>query len=260
LAGALDKWVLSRSAAVVCHGPYLYQHLADNGVEQSKITEFNWSFRHLLQAVDPEGVPDVAEGNRFKVILFVGRVAAAKGVFDLEEACRTMLAQDKGLRLVYAGDGPDLEKLQARAAALGLTDRVIFLGRVRHDRLGPVLRRATLLVTPTRRNFPEGRCMAVIEGLVLGVPVIAPNFGPFPYLVQHRRNGLLYDPDSIPALSQAIRSVLQDDDLRRSLQAGTRRSAVALLNPPITFREAVQSAFEQRPPAASPEIDVASQI
>ena len=53
-----------------------------------------------------------------------------------------------------------------------------------------------MVVTPTQSQFPEGRCMATMEGLVMGVPVIAPNFGPFPFLVKHGENGLLFEPDS----------------------------------------------------------------
>ena len=53
--------------------------------------------------------------------------------------------------------------------------------------------------------------MSVMEGLVMGLPVIAPNFGPFPYLVKDRVNGLLYVPDSVEQLGRTIDLLLDDD-------------------------------------------------
>ena len=73
-----------------------------------------------------------------------------------------------------------------------------------HENLADLICESTVVVTPTQSQFPEGRCMATMEGLVMGIPVIAPDFGPFPYLVKHNVNGLLYKPDSVNDLQNKL--------------------------------------------------------
>ena len=85
--------------------------------------------------------------------------------------------------------------------------------------------------------------MVVMESLVLGVPVVAPDFGPFPYLVVHGKNGLLYRPDSINDLAQKLDMILDNDELYIRLKAGARESGDTLLVPSLTFSEAVKRAF-----------------
>jgi len=245
---ALDRWIIRHAPAVVCNGPYLRDQLLQIGVKAERIHEFNWSFRHLLtnNAVNSDNAPtemaDIYEGHR--VILFIGRVHSHKGVFDLLSACSTRLLRDKTLVLAYAGDGAHLEELRHEADRKGLSDRVKFLGMVPHGALASVIRRATLVVTPTRESYPEGRCMATMEGLIMGVPVIAPNFGPFPYLIKDRANGLLYQADSVEGLSAKIDEALDDAELYGRLRMGAERSSRELSSAQVNFFEAIKSAFE----------------
>ena len=86
--------------------------------------------------------------------------------------------------------------------------------------------------------------MAAMEGLVMGVPVIAPRFGPFPYLITHEQNGLLFEPDSVSDLRSCIGRVLQDNTLYDQLKRGAKESGARILNPPRTFSQAVEQAFK----------------
>ena len=91
--------------------------------------------------------------------------------------------------------------------------------------------------------------MSVMEGLVMGLPVIAPEFGPFPYLVKDKINGLLYEPDSVEQLSLAINLLLDDYELYKKLSAGARSSGEQLKTAPTGFAEAIAAAmkFAARP-------------
>ena len=244
IIGAINKWILQRSSALICHGPYLKQEMLDVGVSPPKIIEFNWSYQHLLSrrtTYDP--IDDLIQGKDIKLVTFVGRIARTKGVFDLLEACRSRLRTDSQVKLVFAGDGPDSEALRMRIIELALHDKVLLLGRVRHDNLSSLLRKTRTLVTPTQTAFPEGRCMATIEGLVMGVPVIAPDFGPFRYLVIDGVNGLLFEPDSIDSLRNNIVKLLDSDQIYLKLVKGAKQSSLKLTNPEVTFPQALESAF-----------------
>ena len=74
---------------------------------------------------------------------------------------------------------------------------VIFLGYLEREKLLGVIRASTVLICPTKGQFGEGRSLAAMEGLVVGIPIVAPDFGPFPYLISHEQNGLLFKTDSI---------------------------------------------------------------
>ena len=85
--------------------------------------------------------------------------------------------------------------------------------------------------------------MAAMEGLIMGKPVIAPNFGPFPYLVEHERSGLLYKADSVEDLGRQISRALDDHDLYKRMCAGARDAGAKLREPPVGFWDPVKLAF-----------------
>jgi glycosyltransferase involved in cell wall biosynthesis len=73
--------------------------------------------------------------------------------------------------------------------------------------------------------------------------VIAPDYGPFPYMVKHEDNGLLYRPDDVDALAAALGRVLQDAGLRARLDEGALRWGRHFMHPETTFARALARAF-----------------
>lgn len=241
----LDAWIMRHAPAVVCNGPYLKDQLLEIGVKPERIFEFNWSFRHLLiESAERVSIQQLDVNDNRRMILFIGRIHSHKGVFDLLNACTDRLLRDQSVVLAYAGDGAHLEELRTEVGKRGLNDKVKFLGMVPHDALANLIGRASLVVTPTRELYPEGRCMATMEGLIMGVPVIAPNFGPFPYLVKDRVNGLLYQVDSVEDLGAKISNGLDDVELYKRLRAGADKTGRELSDARVNFYDAIKSAFE----------------
>jgi glycosyltransferase involved in cell wall biosynthesis len=243
----MNNWYIRRCYNVICHGPYLRDQLISIGVPSSKITEFDVGFADSYTGNTPSGsyiIPGVAEVHR--IILFVGRIEKQKGVIDLLEACDEALAKLPDVYIVYIGKGAALEELQKAVERLKLKDKVRFLGYVNHERIVDIIKRSTLVVTPTRIEFPEGRCMSAMEGLIVGLPVVAPDFGPFPFLVQHDFNGLLYKPNTVSDLREKIMMLLEDPELYSRLKMGARITGNRLKNPVMTFGEAVCRAFSKK--------------
>jgi glycosyltransferase involved in cell wall biosynthesis len=244
MTNVVDRLIMRHADAVVVHGPYLKHQMQQVGVDPARIFEFNWAFGHLSKQREYwEAAPDINKDGSKRVVLFIGRIQRDKGVFDLLDACVEKLRASRDTVLAYAGQGTDAVELAASIAGLNLNDQVFLLGMLPHSTLGGVIRQATVVVTPTRTNFPEGRCMATMEGLVMGVPVIAPDWGPFPYLVRHEQNGLLYAADSVDGLRSAIRRILDDGVLYAQLRNGADASGMQLRNPPVGFFQAVSAAF-----------------
>lgn len=240
----IDNWVAQRADAVICHGPYLRDRLVEIGVPVAKIIEFDSGNSSFVAEVEKLGRSESGLGMaEDKVVLFVGRIVQHKGVFDLLDACQPLFQRVQKIRLVYAGIGPDLEKLKSTVAERGLMDRIDFLGRVSHLELGRIMQSSHFVVTPTRSTFPEGRCMVVMEALAVGTPVVAPDFGPFPYLVEHQVNGLLFSPDLIEDLQEKLLIGLEDDLLYRNISAGAKSSGEKLIQPKVTYSKAVGQAL-----------------
>ncbi len=245
LASALDNWCIRRAKNVICHGPYLRQQLEDIGVTATKIFEFDVGFEDMLaDSMDVTNPPEFEELQNSKIILFVGRVQTNKGILDLLDACEPMLKHDLDLKLVYIGAGSDEEILKQHIVKQNLQSKIHLLGEISHAGLAHILSLSHVVVAPTRPDFPEGRCMVVMEALVMNVPVIAPNFGPFPYLITDYENGLLYQPGSVNDLREKLILMLNDRDLYETLKSGARASGSLLSSPALTFGQAIITAFE----------------
>ena len=148
-------------------------------------------------------------------LLTVARLTAWKGVDYLIDA----LVQLPDLRLVVAGDGPQLNALQSYAAERGVADRITFLGKVPHDRIPLYMRAVDYLVL---YSGYEGLSHTILEALHAGTPVIASKRGGNPEIVRDGENGLLVKHPDLEALVQALKRAFTGD-LPRQLAANTRQ-------------------------------------
>ena len=245
---ALDRMSIRACAGVVCHGPFLRDQILALGVPAATVFEFDVDLRGFaamgIQAVAPLEVQHFA--RRFKhILMFVGRVQVNKGVIDLLEAfCRLPRDLCERVGLVYIGDGKDMPLLNRRVQGLSIADRVLIVGRVPHSQLAGSLRLASVVVAPTRPEFPEGRCMVVLESLALGVPVIGPDSGPFPYAIRHDVNGLLFEAGKPDGLCAALTRLLEHAMTVESLRRGALLSASQFTAVHQSFAAAVDLAFK----------------
>ena len=153
-------------------------------------------------------------------LLFVGRLRIRKGVEVLLEA---LAGELKGTvaKLVIAGDGEHRAALEERTAALGLGDRVTFLGRQSAGAIDGLLARARALVVPSTY---EGMPLVVLEAMEAGVPVIASAVSGIPEVVANGETGWLVPPENSTALARAVREATNDpEEARRRGENGRRR-------------------------------------
>ncbi|HZS87066.1 MAG TPA: glycosyltransferase family 4 protein [Chloroflexota bacterium] len=120
---------------------------------------------------------------------------------------------------VLAGDGPERAALAAEARALGVADRVTFLGW--RDDIPDLLAHCDLCVLP---SLYEGFPLAVLEAMAAEIPVVASAIGGIDEAVIHGETGLLVPPADPAALATAITTILSDRALARRLaRAGKER-------------------------------------
>jgi glycosyltransferase involved in cell wall biosynthesis len=148
--------------------------------------------------------------------LFVGRLSPEKRVGLLTGAWATVRAAIPQACLMIVGGGPDEVALKQQAG-----EGVLFMGS-QPDVL-PYLQAADLFVLP---SAAEGLSLALLEALACGLPAIATAVGGNPEVIAQGENGWLVPPDDPAALAAAIRTLLADDKLRRSLGEHGRAQVV----------------------------------
>src|SRR5947209_135727 len=174
----------------------------------------------------PPPEPKVAQGVAFEGYPIIGAVGSfyrIKGHRFLIEGIPDVLAALPEARFVLVGDGLERGNLERQAAALGVQDRVTFLG-YRTD-VGQLLHQFDIFVLP---SLSEGMPTALLEAMLAGVPVVATGVGGIPEVIEPGKTGLLVPPGDASELAGAIIRLAQDDGLRSGL--GERAQDVALTN------------------------------
>lgn len=126
-------------------------------------------------------------------------------------------------QLVFVGGLDPSCRLAARAARLGLTDRVRFLGRVPQSHLRALYHVAAVLL---HISLYEGFGLPVLEAMGAGLPVITSNVGAMRELGEDAAR--LVNPLDIDDVAAAIERVLVDDPLRRRMVETGRKRAERL--------------------------------
>jgi glycosyltransferase involved in cell wall biosynthesis len=176
------------------------------GVDTGRFTAHNG--RH-------DGVPQIVE---------VGRLVPVKGQAMLLEAAARLRDAGHRFRLVFVGDGPDMEPLRALAQRLSLTDHTVFRGALAHDGVREVLAASDVMCLP---SFAEGVPVVLMEAMSMEVPVVSSRIMGIPELLDDGRYGVLIAPGDVEALSRELATLLEDADRRAELGRRGREQIVA---------------------------------
>jgi glycosyltransferase involved in cell wall biosynthesis len=149
----------------------------------------------------------------------VGRLDEAKGFSDLLGGVAILAREHPDLALVLAGDGPLRSPLIERAEALGIADRVHFVGYRRDVR--EVYEALDIFVLP---SLCEAMPKALIEAMAMGLPTVGAAVGGVPEVIVPGVTGFVIPPRAPRALAEALRPLLTSAPLRlRMGEAGRDR-------------------------------------
>jgi glycosyltransferase involved in cell wall biosynthesis len=211
-------------------GESFARRLADRRIAVSELTAarlaggaaHRWSSEIVGNGVDSAAFAGARPAPERTDVIFVGRLIEEKGVARLLGALGLLAGEVPSLRCTIVGDGPERAPLEAQAQALGLADRVRFLGRVPDEQLAPLVRASRILVLPSTR---EGFGIAVVEAQAAGVvPIVVRSpFSAAPDLVTDGRDGLLCDANET-SIAAALRALLGDPARLRRMATAARRA------------------------------------
>lgn len=147
-----------------------------------------------------------------------GHLAAHKGIDLFLDAAALAARELPQLRFVIIGRGEEEGRLRARAARLGLSERVVFTGF--RDDMPDVFAGLDLFVLASLSG--EGSPAVVKEAMAAGVVVAATALEGLEEIVEDRRHALLTPPGNAPALARTIVLLASDPALRERLVVAAR--------------------------------------
>lgn len=151
-------------------------------------------------------------------LLTVAGMYERKGIADLLAAVALLQPQMPDVRLYLAGEGPDRPRFERMARDLGVAERTIFLG-YRPD-AEALMRQADVFVLA---SHADPNPLVISEARAAGLPIIATAVGGIPEALEQGACGMLVPARNPAMLSEALREVLQDPELRQSMAAAASK-------------------------------------
>ena len=188
--------------------------------ERLKISED--SVRHHPNGITLDGFSPRRDTPEIPTLGYLARLCPLKGLDLLVDAYLELKQSDKhiSLRLAIAGgmteeDESFVDEQRRKLTQAGLIDQVSIAPNLDRAQKLEFLRNLSVFSVPVR--YPEAFGLYVIEALAAGVPVVLPESGAFPEIVENAQGGKLYDPNDSMGLTQSLDSILQDPSAAKAM-------------------------------------------
>ena len=186
----------------------------------------------LPNAVDTEKFKPLAEIEFFfsdidlksKKILTVRRLVPEKRVDLLIKSFHKLLMNFTNLQLIIAGDGPEKDNLIKLTKKLNISNNVLFLGFINHDKLNSLYNIADVYVLTSEQ---EGLSLSLLEALATSVPVISTNIVGNPEVIIHKETGLLFEPGNVDQLVSNLKFLLDNPDKAKIIGNNARKYIIS---------------------------------
>ncbi|UCE26181.1 MAG: glycosyltransferase family 4 protein [Candidatus Coatesbacteria bacterium] len=205
-------------AGVWVTGEYLKSVLAKVGLESEVVPDL----------IDPGPLPKREYEPESPPVFLLPRHLFA--IYRVDHAIRAFAEIQKiypEAELHIAGDGEERKRLEDLAAKI--TDgNVFFHGWISRKPLNELYKKATLLLnTNLVDNYPN----AILEAMIIGVPVVSYNVGGVPYLIEDKVNGFLVPSGDLERLADTITYCVENPDVCKSIVASARKKVEELYWP-----------------------------
>ena len=180
----------------------------------------------IPNAINPMFFKSPFKGVRKKTIVSVGRLEKVKNhsllINAFKVACERTDLSD--YTLIIYGDGSQRFFLEQLILSLGLQSKVFLPGA--NNYIYDTIHDASLFILT---SLYEGMPNALLEAMALGLPIISTHFagGAAEFLIQHKYNGILIEPNNPEVLAQTIITLLKNPTLSQTLGMHARERVEA---------------------------------
>lgn len=167
------------------------------------------------------------ESNKPRRLLYVGQIAAMKGVRTIIEAMRIVVkesgAAESKLTIVGGTINPDFAaEMRSLVESYGLSDNVEFAGFVTREDLPEIYRQFDILLFPSL--FDEALTITTLEAMASGLAVVSTATGGNVEVMEHEQNALIFAKEDAQTCAAHILRLLNTDELFESLRLNGRRT------------------------------------
>jgi len=208
----LDRLTLRRFDFVGAVSETVLRSLMEFGVPADKIAWIDNGVDVLEFSETKRVLPERPGRSKERLVGIVGRLAPEKGIVFLLQAARGIVAAIPQTCFIFAGDGPDRQRLIELARDMGIEKNTLFPGWL--SDLSEFYASLEILVLP---SLNEGMPLAVLEAMSAKKPVIASRVGAIPKAVIHGETGLLVEPGDVAGLEAAMLRLLQNPTLANEM-------------------------------------------
>ncbi len=158
-----------------------------------------------------------------KIVVSAGRLVPWKGFDTLISLVPEFIKKYPSFKLLIAGDGPDMSRLEKMVEKKKLHEHVALTGSLEQAVLFKYIRMADVFVLNT--NY-EGFSHQLLEVMGIGTPIVTTNVGGNPELITDEKNGLLVKYNNKKELFRAVSQILDNESLAtRLVRNGKERLA-----------------------------------
>ena len=225
---ALETYAFRQADAIttICEG--LRKDIVARGIPAHKVTV-------IPNAVDIDkfavgGTPDLDLKRKLglqdkRLIGFIGSFYAYEGLDILLRAVPLMLAQERDLRVLLVGGGPQDAQLKQLAAELGIADKVVFTGRVPHEQVQQYYDLLDVMVYPrlSMRLTELVTPLKPLEAMAQGRLLAASDVGGHRELIEDGKTGVLFRAGDPQSLADKVGALLAEPRRWPALRAAGRR-------------------------------------
>jgi glycosyltransferase involved in cell wall biosynthesis len=224
LARRIDGWVFSRANHILCVSRVLADEARLRGASSESV--------HVLpNAIDPNRFQNPKSARSLRASLGIGGsiVVGHVGLFYrwdrldvLIEVVAAIREQHPNIKVLFVGDGPEMDNLKKIVCRLEMEREVVFSGPVPRDDVPGYIDVMDICVLPDSNAF--GSPIALFEFMAMGKPCVAPDLGPMLDVIDDNTTGLLFPHGDYKALEKALLRLVEDSALRNQVGARARQT------------------------------------
>jgi glycosyltransferase involved in cell wall biosynthesis len=196
--------------------------MMDSGIDERKIVVVHnaidvdtWKQENIVSTIREEfQIPPTS-----KIVGVIGRLRWEKDLPTTLKVAAQVIQERPDTYFLLVGDGPDRENLEQQVQDMGLSEKILFLG-FRKDAMNVY---AALDVFAST-SLTEGTPNTVLEALAMEIPVVYTDVGGVHEMIEDGYNGILCQIGDVKGISQAILSILNDEEQATLLREHGRQT------------------------------------
>ncbi|MBW4618440.1 MAG: glycosyltransferase [Cyanosarcina radialis HA8281-LM2] len=226
------------------HGINACQSLHKIGVNPNKIIPYDMESSAELTPAN-FSPKTLRENVKTWDLLYVGSLVKSKGVGDILDSILQLKAKKIAVNLKIAGKG-EMKWLIEQSKQLKIEDSVEFLGLVANHEIINLMRKADLVIIPSRHEYPEGLPFTIYESLCARTPIVASDHPMFYKKITHGTSAMIFPAGKPTALTACIEKLISDPTLYYNISVASE-SAWKQLQIPVKWADFINSWIDNSP-------------